>query len=188
MISPVKKDILSILKESLKVIKKEDVKELKDLSNHTLHNASIFQDPYSISIAVLIYGLSKIFERSKYKDYEDWDLFYNTCISDLQMAKLALTNDKYKEYESYISNLLKVMKKLDSKLGSYIEEVFNKAKINKGSRLYEHGLSIGRTAEILGISEWDLMEYIGKTGIADIKLSLSKNIKERLRLARSLFK
>jgi len=80
------------------------------------------------------------------------------------------------------------MNKLDSKLSVYVEEVFDKAKINKGSRLHEHGLSLGRTAKILGVSEWELMDYVGKTGIADVKLNLTKNIGERLKFARSLFK
>jgi len=188
MIDSVKKDILDILKGSLKAIRKNDIIELKDLSNHTIHNASIFQDPHSVSTAVLMYSLSKIFERSRYRDYDDWNLFYDTCISDLQMAALALSKDKEKEYEKYITDLLKVMNKLDSKLRVYIEEVFDRAKISKGSRLHEHGLSLGRTAKILGVSEWELMDYTGKTGIADVKLSLSKNIDERLKLARSLFK
>ena len=53
-------DILSILQETLTALKKGDYTALKEISNHTIHNASIFQDQDSLSIAVLIYAVHKI--------------------------------------------------------------------------------------------------------------------------------
>ena len=45
---------LRVLEESFKAILKEDPKKLRDLSNQTIHYASIYQDPDSISVAVII--------------------------------------------------------------------------------------------------------------------------------------
>jgi hypothetical protein len=45
-----------------------------------------------------------------------------------------------------------------------------------------------QTADILGISPFELAEYAGKTGIADVNLSLTLDIKKRISLARSVFK
>ena len=53
----VKKDALQILNRVIEIVKIKDEKdalELKELSNHTIHNASVFQDDASLSIAVLI--------------------------------------------------------------------------------------------------------------------------------------
>ena len=58
----VKKDILNILRESVSVIKQGELFKLKELSDHVIHNATIFQDQYSITIAVTIYSMSKIYQ------------------------------------------------------------------------------------------------------------------------------
>ena len=66
----VKKDILKVLSDVaaiLQVEEEKDVAELRELSNHTIHNASIFQDEDSVSIAILIYSLSKVIERREGK-------------------------------------------------------------------------------------------------------------------------
>ena len=66
----IKKDALHILDgviEILKVKEQKDVIEIKNLSNHTIHNASVFQDDCSVSIAVVIYALSKIVERKQHE-------------------------------------------------------------------------------------------------------------------------
>ncbi len=74
--------------------------------------------------------------------------------------------------------------KIDTKLKLYIEEVISKAKVKKGSKLHEHGLSIARTAEVLGISQWELMNYVGKTTISTVD---GVDVKTRLNFARKLF-
>ena len=65
--------------------------------------------------------------------------------------------------------------------------MLNKARINKASRLYEHGISIGRTAELLGVTRFELMDYVGKTYIADVKENMTIGARERLMIARRLF-
>ena len=182
-----KENILYILRNAIKAIKDNDVVLLKDLSNRTVHSSSIQQDENNITIAVLVYSLSKIFERSKYQQYKDWKIFYDTCLKSLNKAEESLARDKVEEYNSAIRNILFFVDKLDSKLKLYIQDVFYRSKINKASRLYEHGLSIGKTAELLGVNEWEIMDYVGKTGIADAKFSISKDALERLKIARSLF-
>ena len=45
-----------------------EIKKLKDLSNQTIHDSTTFQDQEAIEIAVLIYSLSKIYEKPKAVD------------------------------------------------------------------------------------------------------------------------
>jgi hypothetical protein len=184
----VKEDILSILQESFDAIKKRDILQLQELSNHTLHDASIFQDEDSISIAVVIYSLSKIFERTRYEQYKNWNIFYKIIVENLEKAQEYLKNNNFNEYNYCIKNILSVIDRLDEKFRRYISDVIEKARISKASRIYEHGISIGRTAKLLGISEWELMDYAGKTGISDVELSISKDVKQRIKFARGLFK
>jgi len=66
------KHVLDVLKEVEKAIISEDIIKLKDLSNQTIHTASISQDTDNILVAVLIYSISKVIERSNYREYPEW--------------------------------------------------------------------------------------------------------------------
>ena len=181
-------DILSVLKESLEAINLNNIQTLKDLSNRLIHSSSIIQDEDSIIINVLVYSLSKAFERSNYRQFKDWNVFVKNCVDNLKKAHFSLLNNDLVNYRRHIKEILNIIDKLESKLKLYIKDVFHNAYIAKGSRLYEHGISVGRTAELLGINQFELMDYVGKTGIADIKEGVTLDVVKRLNIARGLFK
>ena len=64
--------------------------------------------------------------------------------------------------------------------------MFRRARINKASRIYEHGISLAQTAELLGITQWELMKYLGQTKIAD-KFDDEIKVIDRLEHARKMF-
>ena len=179
----VKKDILEVLSDAISILEVEeerDVADLRELSNHTVHNASIFQDEDSISIAILIYSLSKVIERREGK------LNYNSILNLLRNAKKNLEQNKIDVYRNTVGKIFSFISTIDTKLKLYMEEVINQAQIKKGSKLYAHGMSLGRAADILGISQWELMFYIGKTRLTDMDGGVGTQ--ERLNYARRLFK
>jgi hypothetical protein len=187
MDNAVKKEIINILKISLDAIKKDDIKILRDLSNGIINSSSISQDEDVIMIAVVTYSLAKIFERTDYRKYSGWHLFHETVNNSLRGALFALENNNVINFEKDIKGILDIVDKLDNKLKNYIKDVIHDAQIARGSRLYEHGISMGRTAELLGINKWELTEYVGKTGISEIKEGFTLDIEKRLRAARRLF-
>ncbi len=177
----VKEDILAVLKQVIDALKKEDYSALSELSNHTIHDASIFQEDDPLTLAVLIYSLSKCIQRCIERRQA-----CPAVIPSLQKAHEALSNDDDNAYRAAIKNLLREIGEMDAQLKLYIQEVVEKAKIKKASKLYEHGISIARTAELLGISQWELQNYIGKT-VTDVPHDGIK-VGERLRRARELFR
>ena len=179
----IKKDILAVLTELVEILKvKEDsdIAQIKELSNHVIHNASVFQDEDSVSVAVLVYSLSKIIER-KQRDFDYIKILgmLNSCISNLKNS-----NDDL--FRKSIKSIFSFVRTMDEKIKMYIFEVINQAQIKKGCKLCEHGISIARASEILGISQWELMYYIGKTTLID-QFSEPVNVSKRLKIARSLF-
>src|SRR3989338_10004990 len=88
MIDQIKRDILFVLNELLDILKAredKDVYQIKELSNHIIHNASVFQDEYSVSIAVLVYALSKIMERNDTQlNYARLSSMISSCIASLK--------------------------------------------------------------------------------------------------------
>tara|TARA_Y100000034_G_C6900395_1_gene416251 strand:+ start:2310 stop:2879 length:570 start_codon:yes stop_codon:yes gene_type:complete len=187
MDNEVKKEVIDVLKKSLDSINKDDVKTLRDLSNRIINSSSITQDENVITIAVMTYSLSKIFERTDYRKYPGWNLFHETTINSLKGALFALENNNVINFEKNIKNILDIIDKLDNKLRNYIKEVIHSSQIARGSRLHEHGLSLGRTAELLGIDKWELTEYVSKTGISEVKEGATMTVEKRLRVARRLF-
>ncbi len=178
-----KNDIISVLTdlaEILKVKEEGDIAQIKELSNHVIHNASVFQDEDSISVAILIYSLSKIIERKQGDfDYGRLSGMLDSCISNLK-------NNEVDMFRKSIKKIFDFIRMTDSRLKLYIHEVINQAQIKKGCKLCEHGISIARSAEVLGISQWELMHYVGKTTLID-QFSEQVNVTNRLKIARSLF-
>ena len=184
----VKKEILAILQQSVAAVQQDDIKTLRDLSNRVIHSAGIYQDESVILVSVVVYGLSKVLERSDYRAYRDWGRFHQVALTSLQEAALALQQGDENRYVSILQGLLKSLDSLGSKLRAYIQEVMQRAHINKASRFYEHGVSVGRTAKLLGVSPWELMDYVGSTGIADVEENVTFDVGKRLKFARGLFR
>lgn len=180
--------ILETLKGVQKALKRNDNVKIKNLSNHVIHHSSIHQEPDIISLAVILYALSKLIEREAYKEYKAWPVFYNNYITHLNKAIQALEKDDLKTFRNEINLIRQSIQKLSGDLKIYITQVFRKAKINKASRIYEHGISMEKTAKILGISQWELAEYVGKTRIGDVNLGVTLPIKERIKYVEEIFK
>jgi hypothetical protein len=180
--------VLKILKRLEIALKNKDYVEIKNLSNKLLHNCSINQDPDCISLTVIIYSLSKMIERENYKTYKQWSVFYQKYIQEIDGAITALKKNNIAKFREKIEAIRQLIQDISGGLKWHMQEVFRKAKINKASRIYEHGISMEKTAKILGISVWELAEYAGQTGIGDINLGITLPIGDRIKQAEEMFK
>lgn len=180
--------VVEVLEKAKRAIREKNVLKIKDLSNRVIHSASIYQDPDNISVAIVLYSLSKLIERRDYHSMKDWPFFEKVYVSSLDKAIIALKRKDIEVFREQISNIRASITQLTGSLKNSIEEVFRKASINKASRLYEHGLSLEITAKILGVTIWELNQYVGQTGIADVNLAYTKELNERIRIAEEMFK
>ena len=178
----IKRDILTVLSDLVEILKfgEESFAQIKELSNHVIHNASIFQDEDSISVAILIYSLSKIIERNQK------GLHYDKILSMLNLCVANLKDNDDEKFRKSIRNIFNFIRLMDKKLRLYIYEVINQAQIKKGCKLCEHGISVSRAAEVLGISQWELLHYLGKTTSLE-RFEDPVSVFNRLKIARSLF-
>ena len=100
---------------------------------------------------------------------------------------MALEKNNIEGFREEIIQIRKIIENLSGDLKKHIDYVFRRAQINKASKIYEHGISMGKTAKILGISIWELAEYAGKTGIGDVNLGVTMPIKQRIKQAEEMF-
>ncbi|MBI2044580.1 hypothetical protein HYT23_00825 [Candidatus Pacearchaeota archaeon] len=183
-----KENIKRILEGTIKKIKNYDVVGLRELSNQTIHTASITQDPDNIAIAVIVYALSKILERPDYRQRPGWNKFYKGLINEIEHAIYAIGKQDDAHLRFHIERIAKKLDSASGKLKKYIREVIIKAKVNKASRIYEHGISMEKTAKLLGITMWELAGYVGQTGIPDVNFAKTMDIKDRIKIAEEIFK
>lgn len=177
-----KENILEIFEETKEAIEKENISRLKELSNQTIHTASITQDPDNIAVAVIVYALSKIIERGYHK-HPKWD---NEVILAIDKIIITLHKDDEEGFKQNLAFIRSSINKLSGNLKSYIREVFRKASINKASKVYEHGISLEKTAKLLGITMFELADYAGQK-VTDIPFSKTMDTQSRIKLARGMF-
>ena len=178
----IREDALSTLDQVIAILRvkeEKDIQELKELSNHTIHNASVFQDDCSVSVAVVVYALSKIIERNPER------LDYSKFLKILEKARKSVANNEDYNFSLSIKALFFEISRIDNRLKGYMQEVINEAQIKKGCKLCEHGLSTARASQIMGVSQWELMKYLGNTNLNEHSAGI--DVKTRVKFARGLF-
>lgn len=179
--------ILKILNKVDESLRTKDYLSIKFESDKLINHTSLNQDADIISIAVIIYSLSKMLERQDYKKHPDWQGYFKEYQRSIRLMIRFIQKDRI----DLLRNELKILRETTNHLtGSFkrdIKEVFRKARINKASKIYEHGISMEKTARILGISLWELSEYAGNKGSMDMSLTMTLPIQERIKIVEEIF-
>lgn len=179
--------IIDILRKATNALKSGDSIALKELSNQTLHCATCVQDSGSITIAIMNYALGKMIERNQHMRVKNWPAFVKKLSLFYSIAARELEKNNIDDYERSIIEARKSLTGI-SDIKNAIKEVLTKAAINKASRLYEHGLSLGKTANLLGVTQWDISEYAGQRIQMSPSASGKLNAKKRAEMAMEFFK
>jgi hypothetical protein len=172
--------ILKVLVDTKNAIRKRDIVKLKELSNQTIHTASTNQDSESIALAVFIYSLSKIIERQ----CPGGDLFCKKIILAIENAIKALKKNDDEEFKKNIE-LIRAADQWNLK--ENIKEVLRKASINKASKIYEHGISMEKTAGLLGVTMFELASYAGQKEEMNVPLGKTLGARARIKMAEEMF-
>jgi type I site-specific restriction-modification system R (restriction) subunit len=182
-----RENILKIFKEVKNSLEKGDSAKIKSLSDHTTNSAALTLDPDNIAAAVVVYSLSKILERDSYKKLAGWNSFYKTYVKNIDRIIKAIEEKDDLSYRKSIEEIINAVEMISGNLKENIKDVFRKASINKASKLYEHGISMEKTAKLLNVSLIELASYAGEKEIYDVPESKTVPIKERLKIAFSFF-
>jgi len=155
----IRKEIIRILTkliEILEVKEEKGIKELKELSDKAVEGVALHKNLDIISVTVLVYSLYKIRDCIPPKDYQK-------ILTDLNFARKSLEENRLGRYNKSIRSLFDLVRKCNAKIKEHLQDVMHAARIKKGASLLSKGLSIGQAAGLMGLSNWDLQQYIGKT-------------------------
>jgi len=181
------KNLLDILEQTKKAIQKEDTATIKNLSDRTNNTVAKTHDPDNITLAVIIYAMSKIIERRQYRNYPGWNKFYKNVNVYFDKLIYCLRQKNEECFSETLKLIRAEIDNLSGKLRRYIQDVFRKAEINKASKIYEHGISLEKTAKLLGITMYEVAGYSGQSGIIDETIN-KISAKSRIKIAMEFFK
>ena len=159
MIDEIKKEIIYDLNKAVEILSKKDAKdleELQQLSNHAIEDVAAHKDLDLVTVTVLMYSLYKIVQTLSEKDYD-------IIQRHLENARNSLEGGNLGKYNSAIRLLYETVRSCNVKVKQHLEDVMHAARIKKGAILLQKGLSIGQAAGLMGLSNWDLQVYAGKT-------------------------
>ena len=179
--------VLKLLKKAKKAALRNDIFELKNLSDQTIHSVSIYQDEDNMLAAILMYALAKLIERKEKYSSEDFEKYLKLFLRTLGDSISCIDKDVCEEFRGNVSSMLKESEKLPKEFKDDVQFIFRKARINKASKVYEHGISMEKTAKLLGISQWELAEYVGPMGASEYPQTQTLDIRKRIKKAMEFF-
>lgn len=182
-------DLINTLHSIKLALEKRDAEELKELSNHTMHCTTIYEEKRAVYIAIIAYSLGKTLEKGGPENVEVsvFEEFINGLFQNFGALISFLENKDFEKFDNSLSEMMRAISEFETSFGKYILDVLHFAKIQKGARIYEHGLSLSKIAEMIGVSKWELMSKVGEAK-EHKGATPPKNIKERFEKIRKLVK
>lgn len=157
------KEILEILSKTINILEvkeEKDIEELKGLSDRAVEGVALYKNLDMISVTVLVYSIYKIAKDITPKDYQE-------ILGGLRFAKDSLDRRNLGRYNKSIKQVYDIVRKCNAKVKEHLQDVMHAAKIKKGNVLLQKGLSLGQAAGLMGLSNWDLQQYAGKTTVIE---------------------
>jgi hypothetical protein len=178
----IKKEIVNDLNKAKEILEKKEPSislQLKELSDHAIEDVALQKDLDLISITVFIYSLGKVIQAMPEEEKKDLVVEINLAIKNLKANNLG-------RYNRTVKTLFSIITKSNAKVKLHLQDVMQAARIKKGMILLGKGLSMGQAAGLMGLSNWDLQGYAGKTTALEMSKETVSETK-RLSLALKLF-
>jgi hypothetical protein len=187
MLSAARNDVLSAIREAIAAIKDRRYAELHTISDHVLHVITVYQDIDAVDLAVAIYALNKILEAERYRTQPKMKMFSKTILQLFNKSESQLVREDYNGFRRTLNEILGSIEAFSKSIRFYIEDILHFAKIKKGTKLYEHGLSLGKAAELAGVTKWELMPAIGETAIHEQIAPLKGASEQKIKFLEKIF-
>jgi len=172
------------IKEIIKLFEKGRTLELRGLSNRLIRESSMENNLTKAELGVIAYSLHKMQSKNHFVANKNWPKLMSSIISILQEALFACEQNSEKNLFLKTNKVIKKIEQIDSNLGNYAQNIYDKARVKQASLAYSYGLSISQAAELTGADKKELQDYIGVTTMHDEEKEV-KSISERVKELRN---
>lgn len=181
--------ILDLIEATDKIriaFQKNNLFKLRQLSNDLIEEAALSSDKLKAQLSLIAYSLQKLISKPHIVEAQKWSKIKSSVDSSLRKALILLKKKDLAGFEKELDNISVKVLEVDSSLGYYVANVYEKAKLKQASRAYAFGLSLRQSASLTETNEKDLLNYIGATKIHDREKNV-KGIAERKKLLEGIF-
>ncbi len=180
--------LVEVLSEIQSALEKSDSYALHQLSDQLIHMASIHQHTDIIAVGVITYSLHKLVTRKDKISPKEWNSFIKKFNNELQQAITSAKEQDPDEFARHLDHARGLLESSGGKrMSENVQEILKKASINKATKVYEHGISLARTAHLLGLTQWELLEYVGQRESHDSPYTATIDEKKRASKALAFF-
>ena len=155
------------LNEVAKLFKQKRVLELRGLSNRLVREAAMEEDYAKAELGVIAYALHKLDTKEHISKSQKWHDVKKIISNDLSKAGYAASQNNSKILLQKLKSIITHIRDVDSELGNYAQNLYEKAKVKQASLAYSYGLSLAQSADLMGADKKDLQSYVGFTKMSD---------------------
>lgn len=138
--------IASVLRQTKKALRDADALTLQQLSDQTIHSATVYQHTDFITIGVLVYALNKLVAHKDKIKIKRWDALVTKLNNEVDKALLELDRKDAEEFARHLEHIKDLLIDFSPSARQDIQEVLRKASVNKATRIYEHGISFSNSS------------------------------------------
>ena len=178
----IRKTLIQALNKTIQILQTKEAKdlgELQALSDELIEDVAVYKDLDVVSLAVLIYSFFKVMVDIKPKEYQK-------LVAELKLAKKYLEQEDFGKYNDNVKKVDGPVRPCNAKIKMHLQDVMHAARIKKSASLLKKGLSIGQAGGLMGLSNWDLQQYVGKTTFMDQHIEVRPAL-SRLKTAMKIF-
>lgn len=139
--------------------------KIRDMSDEILREAVLAEDGQLTDLSLICYAVFKISSKSTIRRSENWEPFKKEMLGMMRRAE-EKPNTK-EELGALLQDIIGMVSKFYDDYGLYVENVVHKARLKQGLRAYAMGLSLGRSADMVGVSKGELFKYVGATKVGE---------------------
>jgi len=178
--------LLPSVKALRKALEDRDIAALRKISNSAIDSTAMENGEESFLTALVSYMLSKLITKTHYWGIKEKAKFIGAVLKKLDKCVESLEQGDSKPYLNTMQQVIEEMRALELADPRYVQNFEMKARTKLASRLYAQGFSLSLAAALTGAHKRDLMQFSGRTLIAD-HTEKTKSMEERLSHVRRLF-
>jgi hypothetical protein len=181
------KTLLFDVNEVNKLFSENKTFDLRGISNRLIREAAIENNYAKAELAIIAYSLHKLETKEHIAKNKKWPNVKNRIKKNFDDAIRAIKINESNKFFEQLKKVITDIEKLDSDLGNYAQNLYEKAKVKQASQAFSYGLSISQSAELTNANKKALQEYIGFTKMYDEEPK-TKTIQKRVSELKELLK